>query len=149
MEWAKSSREDGFSLLELLVALTILALAMSVVSISAAGRRSTFEIQRLSGEASSLFREARLSAQTSGRPARVVFDPDVRELRHTESAKVVVPDGITADLTSAASAGPSAIIFFPDGSSSGGALTFKTEDRSETVRVDWLTSRIDRVEIAE
>lgn len=149
MQRARSSRNSGFSLLELLVALTILALAMSVVSISASRRSPSFEIQRLSGEASSLFREARLAAQTSGLPAKVTFDSEARTLKHGESASVTVPEGIVAELVSAASAGPSAIVFFPDGSSSGGALTFKTEDRSETVRVDWLTSRIEREAVAE
>lgn len=149
MQRARSSRNSGFSLLELLVALTILALAMSVVSISASRRSPSFEIQRLSGEASSLFREARLAAQTSGLPAKVTFDSEARTLQHGESASVTVPEGIVAELVSAASAGPSAIVFFPDGSSSGGALTFKTEDRSETVRVDWLTSRIEREAAAE
>jgi hypothetical protein len=47
---------------------------------------------------------------------------------------------------SAASAGPSAIIFFPDGSSSGGEFTLEGAGRTETVKVDWLTSRIERQE---
>lgn len=146
MQRVRSSRQSGFSLLELMVALTILALAMSVVSISASRRSPSFEIQRLSGETASLLREARLAAQTTGRPARVAFDAEAREIRHGNSSAVTVPEGIVADMTSAASAGPSAILFFPDGSSSGGALTFSSADRLETVRVDWLTSRIEREE---
>ncbi len=137
-------RTAGFSLLELMVALTILALAMSVVSISASRRSPSFEIQRLAGEAVSLFREARLSAQTSGRPVTVSFDAEARELRRTGSQTLSIPGDVDAGLVSSASAGPSAIIFFPDGSSSGGAFTLDGAGRQERVTVDWLTSRIER-----
>lgn len=136
-------REAGFSLLELLVALTILALAMSVVSISASRRSPSFEMQRLTAEAVSLFREARLAAQTSGQPAKVSLLVETRELRAAAGQSLAIPEGVTAGLVSAASAGPATIVFFPDGSSSGGELTFEGGDRSSSVTVDWLTSRIE------
>ena len=139
-------RSAGFSLLELMVALTILALAMSVVSISASRRSPSFEMQRLAGEAVSLLREARLSAQTSGRPVKVSFDAEARELRRTGSQTVAIPQDVEASLVSSASAGPSAILFFPDGSSSGGEFTLDAVGRQERVTVDWLTSRIERQE---
>lgn len=138
--------QAGFSLLELLVALTILALAMTVVSISASRRSPSFEVQRLSGEAVSLLREARLSAQSTGRRARIIFDPEERHLKRAGSPPVSIPEGVTASLVSSASAGPSAIIFFPDGSSSGGEFTLEGAGRTEVVKVDWLTSRIERQE---
>lgn len=133
-------------MLELLVALTILALAMGVVSVSAARRSPSFEMQRLSGEAAGLLREARLAAQTTGRRVRVSFDPEARELRRPGAEPVMLPEGVELSLVSSASAGPSAIIFFPDGSSSGGALTFEGGGRKAAVTVDWLTSRIERTE---
>jgi len=144
MRRRRTSVESGFSLLELLVALTILALAMSVVSISASRRSPSFEIQRLSGEAASLLREARLTAQSTGRPVRIVFDADDRELRRAGSDPLSIPEGVNASLVSAASAGPSAIVFFPDGSSTGGELTLEGAGRTEAITVDWLTSRIER-----
>ena len=137
-------RSAGFSLLELMVALTILALAMGVVSISASRRSPSFDIQRLAGETVSLLREARLAAQTSGRPVVVTFDPDARELRRAGSQTVAIPDGVEASLVSSASAGRSAIVFYPDGSSSGGAFALDGASRRERVTVDWLTSRIER-----
>lgn len=138
--------QTGFSLLELLVALTILALAMSVVSISASRRSPSFEIQRLSGEAVSLLREARLAAQSSGRAVRIVFDADERQLTRAGAEPITIPEGVNVGLVSSASAGPSAIIFFPDGSSSGGEFTLEGAGRKESVTVDWLTSRIERQE---
>lgn len=144
MRLIQPSSESGFSLLELLVALTILALAMSVVSVSASRRSPSFEIQRLTGETVSLLREARLAAQSTGRPVRVVFNPEARELKRPGGEPVLIPDGVALDLVSAASAGPSAIVFFPDGSSSGGAFTLEAAGRKAEVRIDWLTSRIDR-----
>lgn len=140
----RRSLQTGFSLLELLVALTILALVMSVVSVSASRRSPSFEIQRLSGEAAGLLREARLTAQSTGRPVRIVFDTETRELSRAGRDPLAIPEGINASLVSAASAGPSAIVFFPDGASSGGVLTLEGAGRKETITVDWLTSRIER-----
>lgn len=146
MRRAQSSSESGFSLLELLVALTILALAMSVVSVSASRRSPSFEVQRLSGETVGLLREARLAAQSTGRPVRVVFNPDARELKRSGGEPVLIPEGVTLELVSAVSAGPSAIVFFPDGSSSGGAFTLEGAGRKAQIRIDWLTSRIERTD---
>jgi general secretion pathway protein H len=146
MRRARSSRQAGFSLLELLVALTILALALSVVSLSASRRSPAFEVRRVSGETVSLLREARLTARSSGRPVRIAFDPEAREVRRAGADPLVVPQGVELSLVSAASAGPSAIVFFPDGSSSGGAFTFEGAGRKAEVTVDWLTSRVERLE---
>lgn len=137
----------GFSLMELLVALTILALAMSVVSLSVSRRSPSFEMRRAAADTASLIREARLAAQSTGRPVRVVFDAEGRSITGVGDAPVRVPDGIEASLVSSASAGPSAIIFFPDGSSTGGQLTFEALGRREAVKVDWLTSGVTRESI--
>lgn len=139
-----SSRRAGFSLMELLVALTILALAMSVVSLSVSRRSPSFEMRRAASETVSLMREARLAAQAGGVPAMVVFDPEARRISGPQGEAVKVPEGIETSLVSAASAGGPAIIFFPDGSSTGGKLSFEILGRRETVSVDWLTSRVVR-----
>lgn len=140
----RTGSSAGFSLMELLVALTILALGMGVVSLSVTRRSPSFEMQQAASETVSLIREARLSAQTQGRPVRVVFDPEARRITGPADAPVVVPDGIEVKLTSSASAGASTIVFFPDGSSTGGEFVFEILGRRETVRIDWLTSRVDR-----
>ena len=137
-------REAGFSLMELLVALTILALAMGVVSLSVSRRSPTFEMRKAASETASLVREARIAAQSTGRAERVVFDAEARRITGPGNASVSVPEGIETSLVSSASAGPSAIVFFPDGSSTGGKLTFEILGRRETVTVDWLTSRVGR-----
>ncbi|MFN7180804.1 GspH/FimT family pseudopilin [Hyphomonas sp.] len=137
-------REAGYSLMELLVALTILALAMGVVSLSVSRRSPAFEMRRTASETVSLVREARLTAQSTGRAARIVFDAEARRITGPGEASVTVPEGIETSLVSSASAGPSAIIFFPDGSSTGGKLTLEILGRRETVTVDWLTSQVER-----
>lgn len=136
--------EAGFSLMELLVALTILALAMGVVSLSVSRRSPTFEMRKAVSETVNLVREARTAAQSSGRAERVEFDPKARRITGPGDASVHVPDGIETSLVSSALAVPLAIVFFPDGSSTGGKLTFEIPGRRETVTVDWLTSRVGR-----
>lgn len=140
----RKGAEAGFSLMELLVALTILALAMGVVSLSVTRRSPAFEMRRAAAETVSLVRDARITAQSTGRPAIVVLDAEARLISGPDNLSVSVPEGIETSLVSSASAGPSAIIFFPDGSSTGGKLTFEVLGRRETVMVDWLTSRVGR-----
>lgn len=138
----KMGASAGFSLLELLVALTILALAMGVVSLSVSRRSPSFEMQRAAADTTSLIREARLSAQSTGRPVRIIFDVDARQITGPAGQPVSVPQGIEANLVSSASAGASAIVFFPDGSSTGGKFTFEVLGRREAVNIDWLTSAV-------
>ncbi|MFN3312437.1 MAG: GspH/FimT family pseudopilin [Hyphomonas sp.] len=134
----------GFSLMELMVALTILALAMTVVSLSLTRRSPGFEVRRASADVSMLLRDARASAQEQNRMVRVVFLPEARRFEGDAGQAVELPLSIEASLVSSAAAGQAGLIFLPDGSSTGGTITLSAAGLREQVEVDWLTSRIDR-----
>lgn len=136
--------ERGFSLLELMVALTILALAMSVISVSVSRRSPAFETRKAAAEIEGLLREARADARAQNAAAIVRFNSEERIFENSSGQKVSLPEGIESDLVSSAAAGRSAILFLPDGSSTGGAVTLRSAAREEKIVVDWLTSSIDR-----
>ena len=72
-----------------------------------------------------------------------VFDLDTLEVVGTVPVGEF-PEGIEADMVSSAAAGRPAVIFLPDGSSTGGAVTLRGGAVSERIEVDWLTSRVSR-----
>ncbi|MFN7055076.1 GspH/FimT family pseudopilin [Hyphomonas sp.] len=139
-----TTREAGFSLMELMVALTILALAMSVVSMALIRPNPGMELRRTASDVTSLFREARIRAQEENRMVRVAFLPEERRFEIAGDEALILPERIEASLLSSAAAGPSAVLFLPDGSSTGGRVTLTGAGVSEDVTVDWLTSRIER-----
>ena len=136
--------QAGFTLLELMIALAILALAMAVVTMSTARRSPSFETRRIALEIVGLMRDARVTAREMNEPAAVAFDADARRFAGPAGLSVELPEGIEADMVSSAAAGRPAVIFLPDGSSTGGAVTLRGGAVSERIEVDWLTSRVSR-----
>ncbi len=137
-------RLAGFSLLELMIALAILALAISVVSASVARRSPGAELRQVSAELSGLLREARLTASETGAPVTIVFDARNRRFSLENSDLLALPEGTDAEVVSSSSLGQPGIKFWPHGGSTGGAITLRTGTLQERIEVDWLTSRIDR-----
>ena len=136
--------QRGFTLLELMVALTILALAMSVISIGVSRRNPAFETRKAAAEIEELLRDARAQAREQNVAVAVSFDAEERQFQIIPSQIVTLPEFVEADLVSSLAAGGSGIVFLPDGSSTGGTITLRSAVRQEKIAVDWLTSRIGR-----
>lgn len=134
----------GFSLTELLIALTILALATTLVTVTIGRRGGGFQVQASAAEIRDLLRETRQSAQSAGTPAAMRFDEETRTFQALADRRVVIPDGLDVTVVSAQSAGAGTIVFFPDGSASGGTITVRDDNVSERLSIDWLTSKISR-----
>jgi general secretion pathway protein H len=133
----------GFTLVEMLVVVTIIALIASV-ALPMLGRRS--EKLRLRAVADGAIAALRLTREAAiVRHIETVLMVDVD--RHTLQSVVVplrrfAPD-VVAKLQFAApeQAGQSAggFRFFPDGSSTGGMLTLALHDQREIICIQWLT----------
>lgn len=141
--------EAGFTLLELMIALTILALSMTVVTAGVARRSPVFEVRATASDIAALMRDARVSAQASSQPVSVDFRVDERLFEGPGGQRVLLPEGVEADMESSSAAGRPAVIFLPDGSSTGGAILLRGPASAERVDVDWLTSRISRERLNE
>lgn len=141
----------GFSLIEVMVALSILAVIAAVISptLSDAVERERFKSS--AREIASALRSARQLALST--QAEVVFTIDVSTKAYTvgdgPQRVLRAPPDTQAVLVTATeeqrSGSAGSIRFFADGSSTGGAIAVTREDRTLTVTVDWLTGRI-RVE---
>lgn len=149
-----AGRELGFTLIELLVVLVIIGLLAGVAVLTRAGR-SHAELMNSATQVAGLLREIRARAGNANRPQRMIADVELNRLwaaadtAETVGRVVAVPRGFRMSIitTSAEvlSSARGAIVFFPDGSSTGGGVRLQpARSQAETidVAVDWLTGRV-------
>jgi general secretion pathway protein H len=130
-------RAAGFTLLEMLVVLAVLALALALVAGGGAPRPAV-QARAAADRVAAALRTARGQAILQDRQVTVALDAPGHALRVGRDAPLRLPP--TLDLT-----GPPTIRFAPDGSSSGGRIVLAGGGRQIAVTVDWLTGRVSRV----
>jgi general secretion pathway protein H len=142
----------GFSLIEMLVVLFIMGLLAGVATLTGAGR-SHAELMTSAREVAGLLRETRARAGNANRPQRVVADVELNRLwagtAEPYSRVVVVSRALRMSLITigaeALSSTRGAILFFPDGSSTGGGVRLepaRLQGETIVVSVDWLTGHV-------
>ena len=120
--------EQGFTLVELLVVLTIGALLVGV-ALPQVRTLLRPDIDRTTRSVALAIRDQRSLAMRTGAAAAVTATailpmlPDGTEL---------LEDGLGAD----------GLLFFPNGTSTGGRVVLGARDGSRAVNVDWLTGRV-------
>lgn len=137
-------RQQGLSLLELLMVMALLALATAMLL----PRWSRTGDQGVQAQADSLrnaLQAARLQAMATGRVQRFVWNPQTRQW-HTVQADGHIPDDIAVTMTYGQAIDGNthepAIEFKPDGMSTGGRLELRRGDRSDYLEIDWLTGQV-------
>ena len=139
--------EKGFTLLELIAVLAILALATALIPPMLSSGKDKADLKMAVREIAASLRETRSIAMASDRSQALMVDVDHGLFRAggSERAHAVAP-GIRLSLLTVAQErverGIGSIRFFPDGSSTGGRLTLTQGDRRSDVLVDWLSGRI-------
>jgi general secretion pathway protein H len=144
-EWRR--RSAGFTLIELLVVLSILALATAVAVPMLFGSADRAALRTAMAEVAAGLRETRSLALVSGQAtvftintARRVYragnSPVWRALPTTVQPTLFTAtreqiDDVTGDIR-----------FFPDGSSTGGAVRLAQGKAENEILVDWLTGRV-------
>jgi general secretion pathway protein H len=137
----------GFTMLEILVVLMLMALIAAVTIPTFGGGVSTTQLKSAAREVAAGLRLARgqaiaqraesvLELDVAAHSFRVPPDPRVHEL----------PAGIDIKLFTAQrdllSEQVGTVRFYPDGGSNGGRITLAAGDRKFDVDVDWLTGRV-------
>lgn len=139
--------ELGFTLLELLVVLGLLALGLALVAPSLGGARSGLVVRSTAYELATNLRAARGAARATNVDHALTIDLAQRQYW----AEGVVgprplPRGIVVEVTvpeserMARTAGR--IRFFPDGSASGGRLVLQDKRSIAVIVVDWLNGDV-------
>lgn len=115
--------EAGFTLLELLVVLTVMALATAVVAPRFVNWREP-SLRQVGRDVALELRSARGRAMSSGGVARL--DPAALD------ARLPAGFGLSGD----------PLLFYPDGRSSGGRLVLTAATGAVRLDVDWLTGAV-------
>jgi len=147
--FSRSSLCKGFTLLEMLVVILLIAIASAAVSVSVSQGLTSARVNAASGEMAAALRATRAQAIVQGKEQ--TFAVNTRDNTYTPvGGKVVrLPQGMTLGITSAAedqlNSTTGRIRFFPDGSSTGGHVTLKLQQRQWLVNVSWLTGAVSVV----
>jgi general secretion pathway protein H len=136
--------ESGFTLLELLVTMTIAGLLVSVVAPRLLDTATHARLRAAAGRMTITLREARAIAHRSAQPAVVTIEAAGKGYI-ADGREFLLPSGEVVTFKpflERKDAQKSALVFLSDGSSSGGTLTFTHGDDNVRVDVDWLTGRV-------
>lgn len=142
--------DHGFTLIEMLVVLVIIAIAMAAVPTILGGLPGA-RLRAAADEMAGLLRELHSEAIGSRTTMELILDPAMRVYRITgNAAGRKLPDVVArVDVGTAAalpSEGAPTIRFFADGSSTGGTIRFHRNAHSAAITIDWLTGRVRRDE---
>ena len=139
--------EEGFTLLELLLVISILVLSLSAVSSFFNSSSTGTELKTAALLTASRLRDSRVAAMNSHSERVVHLDMKTRQIRFgdgraaLELKRIIDVEVVAADdeRQSATTAG---IRFYPNGSSSGATITLNAKGQAYEIRVNWLTGRV-------
>jgi general secretion pathway protein H len=151
---AMGTRSSGFSLLEMLLVMALVA-AASLLAVSAfGGGTQGMQLRAGAKELAAQLRFARAVAISSGEPQDVIIDPQARRWVGAKGRSGALPDvgaivftGARASQFEAAAEGKGAVRFFPDGAATGGRVRMQANGGGWDVDIGWLTGevRVSRV----
>lgn len=148
-------KNKGFSLVEVVVVLTIIALSVALVKPSLSRFLRAVELKAAAKRISSILRYCRSEAVNSGQVYQVLFDANLREvkMKQFDSAKsspktYPLPEGINLkeiDVESPENDSDlPAIEFYPSGGSNGGTIVLdQQEGTAYKIRVHFLTGVVE------
>lgn len=144
-------RQNGFTLIEMIVVLTVLGLILALVAARGPWTSAALTSKAAANELASALRETRSRAIASNRPVSLTFDLRGRAYRVDDRLVHRLPPGLALSLLTTlgeirndANAG---IRFDPDGSSSGGRIELAEGRHKLEIGVDWLSGRVKVVDV--
>jgi general secretion pathway protein H len=145
MAQAQAGRHSGFTLLEMLAAITIAAI---VLGVSAPAMQRLYKSSQYHGAVNDVVTQltsARYLAIRSGGNEDVLINPETREITLGPNV-MTLPKSLQLEVLGSwelNTDGAGVIRFYPDGGSSGGFVNL-TQDNgpSVQVQVDWLLGRV-------
>lgn len=143
---ASCDRQAGFTLIEMIVVIAVLALALTLIVGYRPPWSGSLGVRGAAGELASAFRLARSEAISRDGPVSVAVDVAGHRYRVGDGPERMFPPSLKVELLTLASEryarNVGEIRFNPDGSSTGGRVTFSNGSRTLAVGVDWLNGRV-------
>ncbi|HXO69424.1 MAG TPA: GspH/FimT family pseudopilin [Bradyrhizobium sp.] len=140
--------EAGFTLIEMLVVVAVLALTATFAMPLLSGGSEGFRLEMASSELAAAFRVTRSQAITRNIETALMIDVDRRTFSSAAVRQRPFAPDIEAKLTFASgirsASSDGGFKFFPDGSSTGGDVTLSLRGKQTKLCVDWLTGEVRR-----
>lgn len=138
------ARDAGFTLLEMVAVLAILALAAAVAWPAAERSRSSNAMRRATIDLAAALKNARSEALASNKETGLTLDlANYRFSAGGMMAAHALPRNVRLSYAvpaiAQAAGGAAMIRFRPDGSSSGGTIRLSVPRQSAKITVDWMT----------
>jgi general secretion pathway protein H len=143
-------RAAGYTLLEMMAVMLIIALVASLVITMTPGTGRP-GLKAVTLATAALLRRERTAAILGGRERHVALDGSRRILVGEGGDTVTIPRDVAVDLLGADAvwAGRQAVVRFdPDGASTGAVLRLSHEKAEYEIRVNWFTGGVDVVAIS-
>lgn len=148
----RAPRARGFTLLEVLVVLALIAIASALAAGALTGGLAGLRLRSSANEIAAQLRYTRAQALATGEAQRFVIDPRAHRWRAPKDRHGDVPRALGIAFIGARETQPAqgvgAIVFFPDGASTGGRVQLTAKRAAWNVDVAWLTGEV-RVARAE
>lgn len=145
-------RQRGFTLLELILVLTIIAGMAALLAFNIVGRMDSVKAAGAAREAAAALRYTRAYALRSQQAQVLLVDLDQKTITAPQRKAIALPENVEMKLLTASeeltSRKVGGIRFFRDGGSTGGKLTLTTGGRSWEIAVSWLTGEISLTDSA-
>ena len=143
--------QRGFTIIELLVVMVIMALAYTLASPMISSGVSGAELKASARQIAAGLRKARSDAISRRQESVLTLDLATRQFQLTGDARVYrLPPSVAVKVFTAQSelVGGTAgsIRFFPDGGSTGGRITLSANARNYDVDINWLTGQVVIIE---
>ena len=147
-----AGKSRGFTLVELMVVMVIIALVMGLVATSMSRSISGAEARSASRKLVASLRYTRARAIIDKSEQVFQVNTEDRSYQAPGRKQVTLPEGVDVTITTArselTSEAVAGIRFFPDGGSTGGHIELTVNDREYRVNVAWLTgeTRLEKTE---
>jgi general secretion pathway protein H len=142
---------SGFSLIEMVAVMVLVALIAAMVSLSFSKSLSSAKVQAASRNLVAALRYTRGQAIVKGKSTSLELDVENNRYMVPGPRVVNLPANMRMSLLTADSEqtarGSGRIRFFPDGASTGGHISIYLGNEEWRINVDWLTGGITREEL--
>jgi len=148
MLYSKSIKARGFTLIEMIVVIVLVAIMATVVVSNIGAGNQSATLRSATREISSALRFARGHALTHSKETSFKFNLKDNSYQVTNKDKTYKISGdieVTLDVAQSQVSEDEvgAIRFFPDGSSTGGRVTLEMGEHKRQLDVNWLTGQAE------
>lgn len=145
------ARQSGFTLVELIAVIVLIAIVMGLVTLSFTKSFSGAKIHAASHDLIAALRYTRGQAIVRGKEQALELDTSKNQYKAPGRRVVQLPKNMHLGMLTAQSELTSEtsgrIRFFPDGASTGGHISVLMGDIEWRINVDWLTGAVTREEL--